>query len=154
MKKIDLQIVKALSVAQPWAHCIISEGKNVENRNWNTKLRGFIAIHASAKYDIGRFRYCNEDHDINLRKEDVSFGAILGFAEIIDVITENEVNKETKDWFIGEYGFVLRNIIKLNEPITAKGSLGFWKVDKKTLSKCIIQLPLTKQKLILKNLLK
>jgi hypothetical protein len=42
--------VKALTIRQPWAWAIIYAGKNIENRSWNTKLRGTIAIHAGFSY--------------------------------------------------------------------------------------------------------
>ncbi len=37
--------MKALSVRQPWAWLIVNGYKDVENRDWNTKLRGQIWIH-------------------------------------------------------------------------------------------------------------
>ena len=40
--------MKALSVRQPWAWCIVSGFKSVENRTWTTKYRGPILIHASS----------------------------------------------------------------------------------------------------------
>jgi len=41
--------MKAISLQQPWAWAILHAGKDVENRRWNTRYRGPIAIHASAK---------------------------------------------------------------------------------------------------------
>ncbi|TIP17040.1 MAG: hypothetical protein E5X90_17425, partial [Mesorhizobium sp.] len=42
----------ALSVRQPWAHCLMMGWKPVENRSWRAgnpglKFRGDFAIHAS-----------------------------------------------------------------------------------------------------------
>jgi len=36
----------ALSVRQPWAWLLLN-GKDIENRDWYTKYRGPLAIHAS-----------------------------------------------------------------------------------------------------------
>jgi hypothetical protein len=38
----------ALTVKQPWGHFIAHCGKAVENRTWETRYRGLLAIHAGA----------------------------------------------------------------------------------------------------------
>ena len=38
--------VKALSIKQPYPHHIFHNGKDVENRDWPTKGRGWFMIHA------------------------------------------------------------------------------------------------------------
>ena len=43
--------MKALSVRQPWAWAIIYAGKDVENRTWPTRYRGFVIVHASQRVD-------------------------------------------------------------------------------------------------------
>lgn len=45
--------MKALSIKQPWLHAILTEGKRIENRTWQTKHRGWIALHASGKPIFG-----------------------------------------------------------------------------------------------------
>jgi hypothetical protein len=42
-------IVKAISLSQPWASAIALDLKSIETRSWQTKYRGRIAIHASAR---------------------------------------------------------------------------------------------------------
>ena len=37
----------ALSIRQPWASLILKAGKDIENRDWPTKFRGRILIHAA-----------------------------------------------------------------------------------------------------------
>jgi hypothetical protein len=39
--------MKALSLRQPWAWAIVHAGKRIENRTWNTSLRGDFLIHAA-----------------------------------------------------------------------------------------------------------
>lgn len=148
-----IKMIKALSIAQPWAECIVAKGKNVENRSWNTKKRGYIAVHASAAYDKDRFEYCYEDYRLRIDPDSLPYGAIVGFAEIIDVVTEETLGRKTKKWFSGQYGFVLGNIIKLKTPVKAKGSLGFWKLKGKTLDKCLEQLSRDNSKKVSSRLL-
>ena len=39
--------MKALSIRQPWAWMILYAGKDIENREWPTRFRGRVLIHAS-----------------------------------------------------------------------------------------------------------
>lgn len=87
MSKKSIKEMRALSVTQPWAECIVSEGKNIENRSWNTKLRGYIAIHASSSFSRERFDSCAENYGLDFNKDDVPYGVIVGFAKLVDVVT-------------------------------------------------------------------
>lgn len=42
----------AVSVRQPWAWAIARGHKAVENRDWDTRFRGALAIHASLRVDL------------------------------------------------------------------------------------------------------
>lgn len=150
---IKIKELKALSIAQPWAECIVSKGKNIENRSWDTKYRGYVAIHASKSRNLGRFEYCQEEYKLNLTPDNVDFGAIVGFAEIVNVITKKQLTKETKKWFQGEYGFHLKNIIKLEKPVKTNGALSFWKIEGNILKKILDQLTEKQIKIISKKLL-
>ncbi|WP_234838619.1 ASCH domain-containing protein [Sinorhizobium meliloti] len=41
----------AISIMQPWAWLIVNGHKDIENRDWPTKSRGPVAIHAGKKVD-------------------------------------------------------------------------------------------------------
>ena len=155
MKKISSKIkeMKALSIAQPWAECIISKGKNIENRTWDTKFRGYVAIHASKTKDLGRFEYCQEEYKFNLTPDNVDLGAIVGIAELVEVVTKKSLTRETKKWFQGDYGFHLKNIIKLKKPVKVSGALSFWKVKGRILSGVLSQLSESQVNKISKKLL-
>jgi hypothetical protein len=146
MNQKKIREMRALSVIQPWATCIIHHGKNVENRKQITHLRGTIAIHASKKKEFERFAWLEEDYRIILDCDSLPYGAIIGFADIVDVITRKTVTSQTKKWFAGKYGYVLQNIVILKKPIPAKGALGFWRLKGAALNKCLKQVPAIKQK--------
>jgi hypothetical protein len=119
----------ALSIRQPWAWLIIIGGKDIENRNWPTKYRGRFLIHAAKgctpqeHQDAEAFAWCNDVEVPALGTLDR--GGIIGEAEIVDCVTESD-----SCWFVGKYGFVLRNAKPL--PFTpCKGALGFFKVGEK-----------------------
>jgi hypothetical protein len=44
-------VMRALTVRQPWAWAIAHAGKTVENRSWSTSYRGLLAIHAGVNFD-------------------------------------------------------------------------------------------------------
>jgi hypothetical protein len=48
-------------------------------------------------------------------------GAIIGEVDIVDCVTESQ-----SPWFVGPYGFVLRNPAAYKEPIPCRGMLGFF----------------------------
>ena len=39
--------MRALSIRQPWASLIMKASKGIENRDWPTKVRGRILVHAA-----------------------------------------------------------------------------------------------------------
>jgi len=77
--------MKALSIKQPWVHAILREGKDIENRTWTTKHRGWIALHASATPR----RATDDDFPGRIRCPDLKsldYSAICGVARLTDII--------------------------------------------------------------------
>ncbi len=137
MKKPSLKKVGALTIIQPWAHVILKKGKNVENRRRTSHYRGTIAIHASKKNSKEYFDDCST----KVQRESVPFGAVVGFAELVDVITKKDVTSKTKNWFQGKYGYVLENVVALKEPVyIKKGGRQVWTLSGPDLKACLKQL--------------
>lgn len=121
--------MKAITIRQPWAWAILNAGKDIENRDWSTRIRGPVAIHAAK--GMTRYEYedgCEFIKSIKRRikipmYEELERGAIVGIAEIIDCVPDYP-----SPWFFGEYGFVLSHPKKLLKPIPCKGALSFWDV--------------------------
>ena len=103
----------AISIRQPYPWHILFDGKDVENRNWPTKFRGLVLIHASKGV---------EDRAL-VKAKNMPLGGIVGVMEIVDCVTQMD-----SDWFFGEYGFVIRNARPLPF-VPCKGMLGFFKPD-------------------------
>ena len=122
----------ALSIRQPWAWAIVTIGKDIENRSWPTRFRGRFLIHAA--------KGCTRDEyedacDFILKAVDSKYrgiglsvpgwkrmdrGGIIGIAELVDCVTKSD-----SPWFMGQYGFVLRNVEAVPF-IPCKGALGFF----------------------------
>lgn len=124
----------ALSIRQPWAWMILHAGKDIENRDWSTKVRGRVLIHAAKGMtrdewsDAWGFAAGSGASAIaigaNLTRNNILRGGIVGSVEIVDCVTGS-----ASRWFMGRYGFVLRNPIAL--PFTPwRGQLGFFEVPK------------------------
>lgn len=124
----------ALSIRQPWAYLIIHAAKDVENRDWPTRLRGSVLIHAGKTMTQADYwacaLFCSSLPD-GVIPNDFEFppfdelkaqcGGIVGHMKIADCVTDHP-----SPWFCGPYGFVIEAAGTL--PFTpCKGALGFFK---------------------------
>lgn len=117
--------MKALSVNQPWAWCIVNGYKTPENRDWWTDYRGTVLIHAGKKFDDEGYEWIKRTFpDIPLPpKDEIPRGGIVGQADIVDCVSEMDC-----PWFFGKYGFVMENA-KPCDLMPCKGALGFFVPD-------------------------
>jgi len=119
-----MPIIKAISIQQPWAWCIIHAGKDIENRDWLTKVRGQVLIHAGKKIDHSAFGFIKSKYGIEVPNvNDLPTGGIVGSVEIV-----NCVRQSTSKWFFGKFGFVLKNAKEI-PLIPLQGRLGFFDVS-------------------------
>jgi len=126
--------MKALSIKQPWAWLICAGYKDIENRNWSTKYRGRIFVHAPKQLDIlgynGLIYYPEPLGEYRQRlisawsQGNLTRGAIIGEVDITDCVTGTK-----SPWFVGRFGFVLANPVLYGEPIPCIGKLGFFTPD-------------------------
>ncbi|HZO72821.1 MAG TPA: ASCH domain-containing protein [Ktedonobacteraceae bacterium] len=125
-----------LSVRQPYAYWLshpesfIQAGirpKTIENRDWATKYRGPLLIHASVTFEHDAIETwisrCPElEHAIPLDERAYTKGAIVGIAELVEVVHQSD-----DPWFIGPYGFVFANARPF-EPVPYRGQLKLFPV--------------------------
>ncbi len=122
----------ALSIRQPWAWAICHAGKDIENRDWSTRFRGPVAIHAAkgmtrdeyedfthAVHTISRIHSFPECMTVPSAKE-LQRGGIIGTAEIVDCVRHSY-----SPWYFGRWGFVLANARAIPF-IPVRGQLGFF----------------------------
>jgi len=133
--------IPAISIRQPWSWAIVHAGKNIENRDWPTNVRGPIYIHAAKGMSISEYDDFEDFYDL-LRRDDKSLpecpprahllrGGIVGTATLVDCVKQH-----SSPWFFGKYGFVLEDV-KPVDFIPYKGQLGFFDVDPTELDKLI-----------------
>lgn len=123
-------IMKALTIKQPWASLIINGYKEYEFRSWKTNYRGKILIHAGLAMDR---EACERVSCYNL---DYIKGAIIGEAVITDcILVSDSFKKELMDINplvynrTDVYAWKLENIVMYDKPIFVKGKLGLWNYD-------------------------
>jgi hypothetical protein len=144
-------MINCLSIKQPWAEIICRAylfraldqiPKEIENRSWMTPWRGRFAIHASSTFDTGIFKNKAIDPTwwqdrfgvlsasvIPVHKDQYSLGAIIGTADLVDVVTSSN-----SPWFVpGQYGLVLANIQPI-DPIPWRGQRRLFQIDEQIIS--------------------
>lgn len=142
MKQLNM---KTLSTRQPWAHAILHLGKDCENRTWNTNFRGNFLLHASKKINKDMLsRLC-------VRPDELSTGAIVGMANLYEVIHKNHQNEivdsqgmrvnDVSEWYWEDmsdrvvYGFMLKDTVAFKNPIPCTGNLSFFTPPEEVLRK-------------------
>ena len=130
--------MKAISLLQPWATLVVMGVKKIETRNWGTKHRGTILIHASQGKAGSIFAA-----DAPFKKyipdfKKLPFGAIIGEATIADVIriedlemNDDIINRLTMeekafgDYSEGRYAWMLEDAVEFTRPIPARGDIKY-----------------------------
>lgn len=144
---IDVEIpTLALSLTQPWAFLMLElppeQRKNVENRSWNTRVRGDVWVHASKKMTRDDYEGAIETAGLVLgvdpvvpRFEEIKRGGIVGRFRIVDVLPPRDRQGEfelartkSRSWhFTDSFGFIVRDA-KPVPFVPCAGALGFWRV--------------------------
>lgn len=112
-ERVERGEIKALSIKQPYPHHIFHDGKDVENRDWPTKGRGWVLVHAGvSKSELAM----DDPHEAAMPR-----GGIVGMMKITDCVQVMESR-----WFFGRYGFVIGEAFPL--PLAqCRGQLGFFR---------------------------
>jgi hypothetical protein len=144
--------MKALSLWQPWASLVALREKRYETRDWYTKHRGPLAIHATAKmppYWLGASRhtdaFSNELSDVfNVRRgydafaaKKLPLGAILCIVNLVDIQETRDVREILCERELifgnyedGRYAWHLELMEVFDTPIPAKGNRLVWNWEK------------------------
>ncbi|CAJ4326476.1 gp69 [Burkholderia pseudomallei] len=124
--------MKALSIQQPWAWLIAhadeyEDPKRIENRDWATKYRGPLLIHASKTFDRSGY-----ESVLDMRPDLESVippagamerGGVVGCVEVIDC-----VDRSTSPWFRGSFGLILRHARPMPF-VPYRGRLNLFEID-------------------------
>lgn len=152
--------MKALTICQPFAHLIAlpetdPRHKRVENREWSTKYRGPLVIHAGKGMaymdDEEAYRAEGLEANYGIPKADMAFGAAVAVCRLVDCIHIEDImvtgepigdRKPLRPpatavgvrypWLAshqhteGTYCFVLQDVRPFPKPIPYMGKQCFW----------------------------
>ena len=141
---IELPVLDALSISQPWAWLIVAAAaaparKRVENRQWGAaqlaqaraRIGRRIAIHAAKSYDASAAPGLAEYGIVVPERPALTAGAVVGVATLDRVLTLAEALADRsladqRRYINGPVCLVLRDEVELARPVPARGFLGFW----------------------------
>lgn len=144
------QPLQALTIWQPWAWAIFHPTlkKDIENREWPTDYRGLLAVHAGSSTLKGEFESAiyfmrslgARDEALALREypsfasPEMVRGAIIGLVTVVDCVSGHD-----SPWFMGRYGFVLKDPLLFERPIRCPGARKLWTVPEEYLAEMRIE---------------
>lgn len=155
--------MKVISLTQPYATLIKEKIKRIETRSWKTSYRGELYIHASSTNIPKEYRENKELMNL-VKNNELSYGQIICKAKLVDCI------KMTREWIEqikednnteylcgiykeGRYAWILEDIVELNVPIYAIGSLGIWNFNEEVMKRQLEKI-LRKNKILIEVLKK
>lgn len=114
--------LKALTVCQPYAELIARGEKVIENRTWETRMRGPLVIHA------GKSREWLDDDDECLYPG-MPFGAIVAVANLYDCVHVSKLPEHLQgnEHANGPWCWLLKDIRRIG-PIPYRGAQGLWDI--------------------------
>lgn len=124
--------MKALTICQPYAHLIVCGQKLVENREWPTRYRGPLVIHAGKSREwLGQ----EDEQRFERNGNPLAFGAAVGVAQVVDCLHIDGVLRGDHDekypWLAlhehthGPWCWVLANARRI-APVPWRGAQRLW----------------------------
>lgn len=130
---------RGLTLTQPWAEAVALGHKQWETRSWTTRYRGLLAIHAAQGFPDSARKFAEQERALGRIPARIARGAIIATARLVDVRPTDEVAIEVSglerhlgDFSPGRWAWKLADVVRLEEPIGARGSLGLWRPDEET----------------------
>ena len=148
--------LRALTVKAPWSHFIAHCGKTVENRTWETRYRGLLAIHAGAYSGWDKnaetspvaleawrqwaSRWTSPGRPIApltraAAYAHFTFGAIIAVAELSGCHRDEQTAlyrpgmAPCSPWAVrGAWHWMLANVRPLADPVPCRGKLNLWRL--------------------------
>jgi hypothetical protein len=125
-------VLKAISMWQPWASLWLSQNKPYETRHWRTTHRGRLLVHATKKLvrDVDPIlsRVLKNEFGSHWNT-DLPTGAIIGMVDLIDVISVETIFMKglgaeqlaCGDFSEGRFGWRRGSYWRFSKPIPYRG---------------------------------
>lgn len=131
--------MRGLTLRQPWATLIAHHGKRIENRQWTTRYRGPLLIHAGLGFDADAAGWARGRPDLpyphSAPPTGYPAGSVVAVATLTDIHScpvEGEAHPcpvAANPWAQSHarYHWILTEVRALAEPVPARGALGLWR---------------------------
>jgi len=121
------ELLRAISIKQPFAWMVVNGFKTLENRNTLKNFTGEVLIHTGKKWDNDWLEKMKIDSTtlavfkaMPVFTKAYKYGGIVGVATFTGSVTES-----TSGWFVGKYAFTIEGAKEIPF-VPCKGSLGFF----------------------------
>lgn len=133
-----------LSMHQPWASLMVHGFKRFEGREWTSKYRGPLWIHATSQKptleQIAALEQAYSEHYAQIGEDLPPFpqryptSAVIGRLDLVDVLTLEQYNdtlpEVLREKTTAAYQFVIRNPMYLDMPLRMAGQPSIYKMPK------------------------
>ncbi len=132
--------MKSLSLLQPWATLVMLGIKRCDLRDWKTRYRGRLAIHAGCKRSDAASALCRQKpyrswlDDAGIRSYvDLPFQVLLGTVELVDCLDADELANDPDDGAVslcsqGRWAWIFDDPRRFDRPIPFSGRPGIFNV--------------------------
>lgn len=125
-KKKIVVPVRALTIRPVWADAILAEKKEIEFRSWQPSVQLFVLHAGKTDQSADLKRHVELYGPTNPERVRSAYTAII---EVVKVLDPSQVRKLVKRRDIPDtFGWQLKVLAKIEEPIPAQGQLGLWRV--------------------------
>lgn len=136
--------MRAISLWEPWASLMAMGAKRIETRDWQTSVRGEMAIHAAKR----PFHPAQWPVELGMWLDRVGmktwgYGCVVAVGQLVDCVPVEQIRDTLSaqerafgNFAAGRYAWVFSDVRRLDTPIHAKGSQGFWNWEPKPVSEC------------------
>ena len=121
-----MNVLKAITIIQPYAELIARGEKRCENRTQRTRHRGLLVIHAGkSRAGLDRYRWTEP-------RTELDFGAIIAVAQLVDSVPLAEAQRMPElvgdPHVTGPWCWILSDVRRLPRPLPCPGQQWFWDV--------------------------
>lgn len=133
-------LIKGLTLHRPWGWSISTLDKRIENRSYECPLplNSYIAIHNGKKWDEAGAEFLDRINPSGLFENPIDdpddCGLIVCVARYRGTVDYSE-----SEWFIGPYGWILDDVVPIDNVRVARGQQKLWNLDNETLAKVRIE---------------
>jgi hypothetical protein len=133
-------IIKGLTLHRPWGWAIRTLNKRVENRGYKCSLplNSYVAIHNGKKWDKDGAAFLDQVNPSGLFENPVDDPNDQGLITCV-ARYRGTVEESDSEWFFGPYGWILDDVVPIDNIKIARGQQGLWNLDDEILSQVRIE---------------